>query len=439
MTMHPYIARLRETELVSHCGIVRHITEHRIVADGPFTSVGDYCELQRNATDALYAEVVAVDGERVIMMPFGTTASIKPGMPVTRSSHAACLWAGDEFAGRAVDALGRAIDGDGAITNTVARRRGGTVPQPLDRCSKGTRVVTGIRAIDGLLPIGKGQRMGILAASGVGKTTLIDQLASQIECDHIVACLVGERGREVEKFWRCHGARGTDGGAAVTLVAATSDESAALRARAVDQALVIAEYWRDQGRHVVLMIDSITRVALALRETGLAAGEPPTVRAFTPNVFAALPRIVERCGATDNGGAITALFTVLSETDDVDDPIVEAMKSLLDGHIVLSRPIAEKGRFPAIDVARSISRLAPQLHDATDRDAAHQAHKALADYEDARAMIESGIYRAGSSQHIDAAIALHPKLIAFLAQSTAENSALADTRSALKSALQGAG
>lgn len=225
-----------------------------------------------------------------------------------------------------------------------------------------------------------------------------------------------------------------------TIVAATSDESASMRVRAVDQALGIAEHWRSQGKHVVLVVDSITRLALAQRELGLAAGEPPTVRAFTPNVFTAMPRIVERCGSErSTGGSITAIFTVLSETDDVDDPVVELMKSLLDGHIVLSRRLAEKGHFPAIDVSASISRMANSLFSADEAALARQAHRIFAVYEEARPMIESGIYRQGASRDIDQAVLHYPKLIRYLQQAMDENSPIETSWVALARLLSEAG
>jgi FliI/YscN family ATPase len=295
---------------------------------------------------------------------------------------------------------------------------------------------TGIRAIDGILSLGRGQRVGIFAASGVGKTSLMEQLATQVECDRVVICLVGERGREVEAIWRLLSAR--EDCERYTLVAATSDESAALRARSVSHALALAEHWRSAGEHVLLVVDSVTRLAMALREIGLAAGAPPTVRAYTPNVFGALPRIVERCGAIASGGAITAIMTVLSETDDVDDPIVELMKSLLDGHIVLSRSLAEQGHFPAIDVPRSVSRGAQQLVAADQAKAMRQAVAQLAAYEDARVMIESGVYKSGTNAAVDRAIAKRGEMNAFLQQPRNESIPLAETIRRLRAVTDGA-
>jgi flagellum-specific ATP synthase len=298
--------------------------------------------------------------------------------------------------------------------------------RPLDRVTPSERLATGIKSIDALLPLGKGQRVGIFAASGVGKTSLIEQISCQTQCDRVVLCLVGERGREIDKLWSA--LRRSGNAVKSTLVAATSDESPSLRLRAIEQAVGLAEYWRDQGEHVLLVVDSVTRVAQALRELGLASGLPPTVRGLTPNVFSALPRLVERCGAARDGGAITAIVSVLSETDDVDDPVVELMKSVLDGHIVLSRALAERRQFPAIDISRSVSRMADTLLDEDELDLLRKVHAIIAIFEEARPMIESGLYRAGTSAEIDHAIALRPTLTAFMRQEMDSFSPLAETR-----------
>ena len=430
MKPHRYIAALEQAPLTRAAGALTRIGSEYVEADGPMARVGDYCAIALDPDGATtLAEVVAVDRTCIRLLPFDGVRRLRLGARVCASHHAEAIPVSDEFAGRAVDALARPLDNRPPVIARHHHPRAGAMLPPLDRVVTGERLATGIRAIDGLLPLGKGQRIGIFAASGVGKTSLIDQIAQQVTCDRVVLCLVGERGREVEKLWRTHVRGREDGG--FTLVAATADESASLRVRAIDQALGLAEYWRDQGDHVLLIVDSITRVALALRELGLASGEPPTIRAFTPNVFSALPRIVERCGASRHGGAITAIMTVLSETDDVDDPIVELMKSVLDGHIVLSRALAEKRHFPAIDMARSVSRLAVGLFGKDEAALAHRAHAALARYEEARPMIESGIYRQGNSAEIDQAIAWHPKLTAFLRQDADHAAPLADTQAML--------
>lgn len=405
---------IEQQDFAEYRGRITRIDATRLEATGPLSRPGDYCEIQSGTGPASLAEVVGVEAGRIRLMPLTPNAPIHLGSQVKRSQRFSSFIVGEGLARRAIDALGRAIDGlpEPADTRQVDRQR--VAPSALDRITPTRIIATGIRVIDAVLPIGEGQRIGIFAASGVGKTSLVEQLSQQISCDHVVLCLVGERGREVEALWSVHKDR--TAGPPTTIVAATSDESPSMRVRAVEQALAICENWRAAGKHVLLFIDSITRLALALRELGLAAGEPPALRALTPNVFTYMPQLVERCGAMRSGGAITGVFTVLSETDDVDDPIVELMKSLLDGHIILSRRLAERGHFPAIDPIASVSRLASRLLTREGLSAARRAQGILADYEEARPMIESGIYRSGSSMAIDEAIARMPGLNIFLRQ-----------------------
>lgn len=425
MTAHRFLAGLEREDFARPYGYVRRVAPGLVEASGPASRLGDLCEIECDGGPALLAEVAAVDERRVVLIPLEQQATVRPDARVFARPMRDRVAVGDAFAGRAVDSLGRPIDGGGEIAAEAWGRLSGSVPKPMNRADPSRVLPTGIRAIDGLLTLGQGQRVGIFAASGVGKTSLMEQLATQVECDRCVLCLVGERGREVESIWRLLSAR--EDSDRFTLVAATSDESAALRGRSVSYALALAEHWREAGDHVLLMVDSVTRLAMALREVGLAAGAPPTVRAYTPNVFSALPRLVERCGAVRSGGAITAIMTVLSETDDVDDPIVELMKSLLDGHIVLSRSLAEQGHFPAIDVPRSVSRGAQQLVAADQANAMREAVAQLAAYEEARVMIESGVYKSGTNGAVDRAIAKRGEMNTFLRQPRADNSAYADT------------
>ncbi len=436
MKAHPFVARLEQAEFARVTGRLTRITGEFLEADGPLASVGDYCEVDVAGTpQGLLAEVVAVEAERLRVVPIGHPPRLALGATLARAHELEDIPVGSGFGGRAIDALARPLDGKGPVRPERRQKRAGRPLAPLDRIAPAERIETGIRALDALLPLGKGQRVGIFAAAGVGKTSLLEQIARQSACDRVVLCLVGERGREVDVLWRM--LRESSNAARSTLIAATADESASLRLRAIEQAVGLAEHWRDQSEHVLLLVDSVTRVAHALRELGLAAGLPPSVRGLTPNVFSALPRLVERCGAARGGGAITAVFTVLSETDDVDDPVVELMKSVLDGHIVLSRQLAEKRHFPAIDLSRSVSRLAGDLLDEKGSALCGEAHALIATYEEARQMIESGLYRGGASERIDRAIALQDALAAFLAQRAKEHCGLADTRRALASVLSG--
>lgn len=425
MNAHPLLRHLEWAEIARPYGFVRKIAPGLVEATGPASALGELCDIECEATardgggHPVLAEIAAVDEKGVVLIPLEQHGTISPDARVVARPMRDRVPVGDAFSGRAVDALGRPIDGKGLIAADDHMPIAGIVPAPLDRANPSRILSTGLRAIDGLLTLGEGQRVGIFAASGVGKTSLVEQLASQVESDRCILCLVGERGREVEALWRTFSGR--DDAARYTLVAATSDESAALRARSANYALCLADYWRAKGEHVLFMVDSVTRLAMALREIGLAAGAPPTVRAYTPNVFSALPRLVERCGATQSAGSITAIVTVLSETDDVDDPIVELMKSLLDGHIVLSRSLAEQAHFPPIDVVRSVSRGADQLVSAEQTASIRQTVAMLSAYEDARIMIETGVYKAGTNDLVDRVIAVRAELTAFLRQSRKDN------------------
>ena len=436
MTTHPFLAGLDRADFARPYGFVRRVAPGLVEASGPASRLGELCEIECDGAPPLLAEVAAVDERRVVLIPLEQQATVRPDARVVARPMRDRVAVGDAFAGRAVDSLGRPIDGGGEVAAEAYGQLAGAVPKPMNRADPSKVLPTGIRAIDGLLTLGQGQRIGIFAASGVGKTSLMEQLATQVECDRVVICLVGERGREVEAIWRMLSAR--EDKERFTVVAATSDESAALRGRSVSYALALAEHWREAGDHVLLMVDSVTRLAMALREIGLAAGAPPTVRAYTPNVFGALPRLVERCGAVRSGGAITAIMTVLSETDDVDDPIVELMKSLLDGHIVLSRSLAEQGHFPAIDVPRSVSRGAQQLVAADQANAMREAVAQLAAYEEARVMIESGVYKSGTNAAVDRAIAKRSEMNSFLRQPRSDNCAYADTVRKLRAITAGA-
>jgi flagellum-specific ATP synthase len=432
MTLHPMQLSLRAADPVLRTGRVRKILPTHIEADGPGVALGTLCDVEAistNGTCTFSAEVVRVDRESITLTPLEHDPVTFAGALVTARGRSNMVAAGEEFLGRVVDALGRPIDGGADIHARHFMPLHGEPVLPLARTSLPHILETGIRAIDGLLTLGQGQRVGIFAASGVGKTSLLTQIARQVEADIIVICLVGERGREVEAMW----SRGLDdeARARTILVSATSDQSASLRVRACHYALAQAEYWRDQGKHVLLLLDSVTRLAMAMREIGLAAGEPPTVRAYTPGVFAAIPRLVERCGAIKPAGAISAIMTVLSENDEVEDPVCELMKSLLDGHIILSRGLAEAGHFPAIDVPRSVSRQAENLVPGALRRMVFQVLEWLAKQEATRALVDSGLYARGSNEATDRALERHPHIIRFLRQDREERCPQASTNATL--------
>ncbi|MXN76544.1 FliI/YscN family ATPase [Burkholderia sp. 4701] len=410
---HPYVDALRRLDPVARLGNVTRIMPTFIDADGPGVPVGSLCVMGEQSPP-LYAEVTRAEVGRITLAPYQATSSLCIGDTVRAIGSDATLPVGDAYLGRIVDSLGQPLDGGAAIASRHPWPLAGVHTSPLDRATPDRALETGIRAIDALLTLGVGQRIGIFAGSGVGKTTLLAALARHVDADVCVLCLVGERGREAEDFWQRslhEGAR-----ARALMVIATSDQPAILRARSVSAALAHAEYFRSQGKHVLLLLDSITRYALALREIGLAAGEPPTLRAYTPSVFAALPKIVERCGAVRGGGAITALMTVLAETDEIDDPMAETMRALLDGHLVLTRTLAEQGHFPAIDVTRSISRVMQHVASDESRDLAAHALAGLSLYERSRTLIEAGLYVAGSNPVLDDALRVRAGLIDFLRQ-----------------------
>lgn len=442
MTEHPFLQRLRTADLVGRVGRVQKILPTYIEADGPNVPLGALCRVEamgssgKVAPEPILAEVVSVNANSIVLVPFDDGARTFSGALVEACQDVDRAPVGDALLGRAVDALGRPIDGKGAIRSPDFAPQTKVITAPLARRASKRVFETGIRAIDAFLTLGEGQRVGVFAASGVGKTSLMTQLASQAKSDRCVICLVGERGREVEALWS---GLSPEARARTTLVAATSDQAAAMRVRAGDYALAVAEHWCQQGQHVLFFLDSVTRLAMAMRETGLAAGEPPTLRAYTPSVFAAIPKLVERCGALKSGGAITSIMTVLSETDDIDDPISEMLKSLLDGHIILSRPLAERGHFPAIDVPRSISRLSRELMGERHRADAQNGVALLSTFEASRTLIESGVYIAGSNPEIDRAIERRPALMQYLKQKQTERTAFSETTQSLASLMEARG
>jgi flagellum-specific ATP synthase len=431
------LAQLRSLEVIARTGTIRRVMPTWLEADGPNVPVGTVCEIGVAGNDnglRSFAEVIRVDANSISLLPYFEVSRIEVGAQVRAVTGAAEVPVGRAFLGRAIDALGQPIDGGERILPEAWQPLHQAAPLPLSRETPNEILETGIRAIDGLLTLGVGQRVGVFAASGVGKTSLLSQLIRQVETDVCIICLVGERGREVEAIWEKD--LTNEARTRATLIAATSDQAAALRVRAVMQALALARYWRDLGLRVLFVLDSITRFAMALRERGLAAGEPPTVRAYTPSVFSIIPQVVEQCGALKNGGSISAVMTVLSENDDVEDPLSELMKSLLDGHFVLSRALAERRHFPAVDPLRSVSRNSSSLLPADQRAVVDRAHALIARYEGSRALIESGLYVAGSNAEIDEAIATQPAIDSFLRQGLDEKLGIDSTLEQLGNALK---
>jgi flagellum-specific ATP synthase len=370
-------------------------------------------------------------------MSYGDLSGIELGSEVIATGRAADVQVGPQLLGRVIDGFGAPLDDEPLRASGVRRSLYPPPINPLERGSVDQILETGIRAVDCLLTIARGQRVGIFAGSGVGKSTVLGMIARQVQTDVSVIALVGERGREVKAFVE-HGLSPAARAKSV-VVAATSDQPPLVRKRAAFLATAIAEYFRDQGQHVCLTMDSITRVAMAQREIGLASGELPTARGYTPSVFALLPRLLERGGTRANGGSLTALYTVLVEGDDLNDPISDTVRSILDGHIVLSRAIAQRGRYPALDATQSISRLAASIVTDSDRRLIVDAMKLLAAYESSRDLIEVGAYRAGSDTTLDRAIALLPQLEQFMAQRPDEIEPRAAALERLRKMLQAKG
>jgi flagellum-specific ATP synthase len=358
--------------------------------------------------------VVGFRQGHVTLMAYGALDGIAPGCEVVAQGARADIGVGDALLGRVIDGFGAPLDG-GPAPHVEERRALRAPPRnPMQRPRIDRILETGVRAIDGLLTLGQGQRTGIFAGSGVGKSTLLGMIARHVRADLNVIALIGERGREVREFIERQ--LGPEGLARSIVVVATSDQPALARLRAAYAAVAIAEHFRDAGRQVLLTMDSITRFAMARREIGLAAGEPPTARGYTPSVFAELPELCERCGTSDSGGSVTALLTVLVEGDDLNEPISDCLRATLDGHIVLSRQIAHQGRYPAIDVLKSASRLMTELASEAERALAARAVKAMALLERNRQMVDIGAYARGTNPELDQALAIEPALDAFLRQ-----------------------
>ena len=368
--------------------------------------------------DAPRGEVVGFDGSRALVMLLTEAEGISSGVRVIGEQPYATVGVSEQWLGRVVDALGRPIDGKGRIAPGSPQPIWPARTSPLTRGVVREILPTGVRAIDSMLTIGKGQRMGIFAGPGVGKSTLLGSIARGTSAHVNVIGLVGERGREVPEF--LHHVLGEEGLKRSVVVVATGDESPLMRVRAATVACSVAEYFRDGGLDVMLMIDSITRFAQAQRQIGLSAGEAPATKGFTPSVFALLPRLLERAGSIEGSGSITGFYTVLVEGDDMTEPIADAAKGILDGHIVLSRRLAERTHYPAIDVLASISRVADQVSDKNHAQARRHMSRMLAAYREAEELIQIGAYAKGSNPDVDAAIALKPSIEAFLRQGSDE-------------------
>lgn len=405
---------------VKYIGKVEEVTGLLIVSRGPAAAIGDMCLVSSASINKVIpVEVVGFRENRVLSMALGDMTGITPGSRIEATNRTFSVRVSDQLLGRIVNGLGEPIDGKEAVTEGMLLSIYQDPPDPLRRKRIDTPLITGVRAIDGLLTIGKGQRVGIFAGSGVGKSTLLGMIARNSDADVNVICLVGERGREVREFLEKD--LGPEGLKKSVVVVATSDQPSLIRVKSVFVATTIAEYFRKQGKDVLLMMDSLTRMALAQREIGLTIGEPPTTRGYTPSVFALMPRLLERAG-NDEHGTITGFYTVLVEGDDMNEPVADTARSILDGHIVLSRKLAASAHYPAIDVLQSASRVLGDVTSREHRQAIASLLDLIATFKEAEDLINIGAYVKGSNPRIDKAIQKMPEIIRFLRQDIEESS-----------------
>lgn len=398
-----YAERIANARTVKHFGKVTQVIGLVIESAGPAVSIGRLCQIENYDTDTrVLAEVVGFRDDRILLMPLGPISGISPGAIVTSTFEQLRLPVGRELIGRILGGLGQPIDGKGPIATTVTKPINGRPISPLRRRRIEEPVRTGIRAVDLTCAVGKGQRMGIFSGSGVGKSVTLGMIARGSSADVNVVALIGERGREVREFIERD--LGPEGMKNTVVVAVTSDEPALIRIKGAMLATTIAEYFRDLGMDVMLMMDSLTRIAMAQREIGIAIGEPPTTKGYTPSVFALLPNLLERAGQTEKG-SITGLYTVLVEGDDFNEPISDAVRSILDGHVALSRRLASLNQYPAVDVLDSISRLMKDISTPEETALAGETREIMSVYREAEDLINIGAYARGSNPRIDRAIA----------------------------------
>jgi FliI/YscN family ATPase len=405
-------------------GTVTQLVGLLIESAGPAAAIGDFCEVRTSSGRVIRTQVIGFRNARVLSMPLEETGGLQLGDAVVARREAARVRVGDALLGRVLDGFGDPIDGGPAIDAQAAYDLFRTPPGPLEREHITEPLVTGIRVIDSLLPCGKGQRIGIFGGSGVGKSTLLGCMSRDNSADVSVVALIGERNREVRGFIEHE--LGPEGLARSVIVVATSDQPAPLRVRACFVATAIAEYFRDCGRDVLLVMDSVTRLAMAQREIGLAAGEPPGQKGYTPSVFNLLPRVFERSG-NFKAGSITGYYTVLVDGDDFNEPICDATRAILDGHIVLSRDLGAAGHYPAVDVLQSVSRLESQIATPEQKSAARKIREALAIYRRSEDLINLGAYVSGSNPALDTAVRARPEILGFLRQDAEVQSRLTET------------
>ena len=414
-----YNSFINKTDFVKKTGRVNRIIGLIIEGDGPAVSVGSLCTIYPINRPSIQAQVVGFQDKRILLMPLGDIMGIEPGSIIEATEEYPTYQLSDALIGRIIDGNGEPIDGKGPIPAGIEYPLMGRPMNPLERTRLREPLDIGVRSINGLLSFAKGQRLGILAGTGVGKSVLMGMIARNTNADVNVIALIGERGREVKEFIEEN--LGEEGLKRSVVIAAASDQPPLVRLRGAYIATTVAEYFRDQGNDVMLMMDSVTRFALAQREIGLSVGEPPTTRGFTPSVFSLLPKLLERAGTSSGEGSITGLYTVLVEGDDLNEPISDAVRAILDGHIVLSRELASHNHYPAIDILNSVSRLMIDVVSKEHYDLSMKFKDILATYKSAEDLINIGAYTRGSNPKIDEAIQKYDLMIPFLRQGIAES------------------
>ena len=422
--------RIRNLPKFRRQGTVSDVVGTVIEGNAPGAVLGSLCAVGPDSGgEPLLGEVVGFRGKSVLVMPYGELAGVHHGSTLEILGTSFRVPVGNDLLGRVVDGLGNPIDGGPSMDPETDVPVWSEGVSPLHRARIEEPLELGVAALDGLMVCGRGQRMGIFSGAGVGKSSLLGMIAREVSADINVIALIGERGREVREFVeRDLGASGMERS---VVVAVTSDQSPVLRVKGAFVATAIAEHFRDQGLHVVFMMDSLTRFSMAQREIGLAVGEPPTARGYTPSVFGMMPRLLERCGPLESGGSITGLYTVLVEGDDLRDPIADTARAILDGHVILSRQLAARGHYPAIDVLSSVSRVMPDVVDEAHMTDAARVRRLLSIYEDAAEMINIGAYRPGSNAAVDHAMEMMPLVDRFLRQARKESPCFSETRDAL--------
>ena len=430
----PYLNAVKSAETVLLKGKITKIVGLIIESDGPSINLGELCYISpRIEAPLLPAEVVGFRENRVLLMPLGEMQGIGPGSEVVSSRNLLRVKVGKSLLGRVLDGLGNPIDGKGPLLAETEYPIQSPPPPPLSRRRICEPVSVGIRAVDGLMTLGKGQRMAILAGSGVGKSTMMGMIARNTSADINVIALIGERGREVLDFIERD--LGEEGLKKSVVVVSTSDQPALLRIKGANTATAVAEYFRDQGQDVMLMMDSLTRVAMAQREVGLTIGEPPATRGYPPSVFAMMPKLLERSG-TGEKGSITGLYAVLVDGDDMNEPVADNVRSIVDGHVVLSRRLAAQNHYPPIDILSSLSRVMSEVVDTEHLKAAQRLRSLQATYQEAEDLINIGAYSAGSNPEIDRAIEKNTGIREFLRQGVMDKVSFADTVARMKQLVQ---